>query len=128
MVDNGFTEIYVNTRVKDGSPTSELMTVFTQDGAYDEEKFPATSRRKRYFKEDQKGVEEMGEIMEKIKNVGYAEGLKAGTAAGMEAGIAQGQKQIILMQYRDGILDLQKACTYLNLSEEKFLELEKQNK
>lgn len=123
VVDNGLTEIYVNAHVKDGSPTSELMTIFTQDDAYDEEKFPVTSRRKRYFKEDQKGVEEMCEIMDMIRQDGYAEGLEAGTAAGME----QGQIQLVLLQYRDGILDLQKACTYLKLSEERFLELEKQH-
>ncbi len=117
VVDNGFTEVYVNARVKDGSSVAELMTIFTQDGAYDEEKFPVTSRRKRYFKETREGVNEVCEIMEEIRQDGYAEGL--------EVGVEQGQRQLILMQYRDGVLTLQKACTYLKLSEEQFLELEK---
>ena len=37
------------------------------------------------------------------------------------------QKQLILMQYREGVFTLQKACTYLKISEEQFLELEKNN-
>ncbi len=111
VVDNGLSEIYVNTRMKDGSATSELMTIFTQDKAYDDEKFPETSRRKRHFKEEQEGVREMCEIMEMIRN----------------DGIEQGQRQMILLQYREGKLDLKEACTYLNLTEEQFLELEGKN-
>lgn len=117
VVDNGFSEIYVNTRFKDGSPTSQLMTIFTVDDAYDDENFPATSRRKRYFKEDQEGAREMCEIMQEIKNEGIAEG--------MSKGIAEGQRSLIILQYHDGIISLTQACTYLKLSEEDFLSLEK---
>lgn len=92
------------------------MTIFTRDDAYDDTHFPATSRRKRYFKEDQKGVSEVCEIMQMIKNDGIAEGISQG--------ITQGQQQLILQMYHDGDINLSLACKHLNISEEEFLALE----
>ena len=48
MVDNGFEEIYVNTKVKDGSDISELMEVFVSDSVYND-KFPVTSKNKQQY-------------------------------------------------------------------------------
>ncbi|MBQ8823414.1 MAG: PD-(D/E)XK nuclease family transposase [Lachnospiraceae bacterium] len=115
VVDNGFCEIYVNARVRDDTPVSELMAIFTQDDAYDDHKFPATSRRKRHFKEGQEGANEMSKIMDEIREDGIAEGIE------------RGRRQLILLQYREGDITLQRACSYLHLSEEQFLELERQN-
>ncbi len=84
VVENGFREIYVNTQVKDGSPVSELMTLYTEDDAYDFHKFPATSKRKYYLKNDEKGVAEMCEIMQNIKEQGRAEGKSEGLKALIE--------------------------------------------
>ena len=106
VVYNGFSEIYVNAYVKDGSPTSELMSIFTEDDAYDDRKFPATSQRKRYFKEDEKGVGEMCAIMQEVK----------------EEGREEGRVETIVAMYRDGDISLQKACKRLDLTEEEFLE------
>ncbi|MCM1283278.1 MAG: Rpn family recombination-promoting nuclease/putative transposase [Muribaculaceae bacterium] len=76
-VDNGFTEIYVNAKVKDGSAVAELMEVFVNDSAYSS-KFPVTSGSKRRYKETEKGQQIMCEIMEKIareeRNEGRMEG------------------------------------------------------
>lgn len=55
VVYNGFREIYVNAEVKDGSIVSSLMTIFTDNDAYDIMNFPETSKRKHHFKEDEKG-------------------------------------------------------------------------
>ncbi len=106
VVYNGFSEIYVNSVVKDGTPTSELMTIFTVNDAYDEKNFPATSRRKRYLKEDEKGVGEMCAIMQEIKEEGRTEGRIA----------------MILEMYRDEEITLEHACKRLDLTEEEFLE------
>lgn len=65
IVDNGFEEVYVNAKVKDGSEVSELMEVFVDDAAYNS-KFPVTSGSKRRYKETEKGQRRMCEIMEKI--------------------------------------------------------------
>ncbi|MBD5465973.1 MAG: hypothetical protein HDR22_09205, partial [Lachnospiraceae bacterium] len=42
--------------------------------AYDDVLFPVTSKRKRYFKEDRKGVAEMCAIMDEIREEGRLEG------------------------------------------------------
>lgn len=65
VVDNGFEEVYVNAKVKDGSEVAELMEVFVDDAAYNS-KFPVTSVSKRRYKETEEGQQVMCEIMEKI--------------------------------------------------------------
>lgn len=105
VVYNGFSEIYVNAYVKDGSITSELMTIFTENDAYDDEKFPATSRRKRYFKENVKGENEMSAIMQEIRK--------------------EGRIELVVQMYHDGKVTLSDACAYLDFTEEEFLKEEK---
>jgi hypothetical protein len=73
VVTNGFTEVYVNAKVKDGSEVSELMEVFTEDQTYNE-KFPKTSEGKYRYKETEGGLEVMCEISEKIRMEGLKEG------------------------------------------------------
>lgn len=67
VVDNGFEEVYVNTKVKDGSEVSELMEVFVNDAAYNS-KFPVTSGSKRRYKETEEGQQVMCEIVERLVN------------------------------------------------------------
>jgi hypothetical protein len=64
-VDNGFEEIYVNTKIKDGSEVSELMEVFVDDTTYND-KFPKTSDIKHRYKETEGGIQAMCEILEKL--------------------------------------------------------------
>ena len=64
-VDNGFKEVYVNAKVKDGSDVSELMEVFVNDNAYNN-KFPITSDMKRRYKETEEGQQVMCTIVEKL--------------------------------------------------------------
>ncbi|MCM1160993.1 MAG: Rpn family recombination-promoting nuclease/putative transposase [Roseburia sp.] len=78
VVENGLQEIYVNASNKDDSNTSKLMTIFTENDAYDDVLFPVTSKRKRYFKEDKKGVAEMCAIMDEIREEGRLEGKEEG--------------------------------------------------
>lgn len=67
VVNNGFEEIYVSACVKDGSDISELMDIFTNDDSYNESRYPETSNIKRRYKQTEGGLQEMCEIMEKIK-------------------------------------------------------------
>lgn len=76
-VDNGFQEIYINASADDGADIADLMKIFTVDNEYDDERFPATSKIKRRFKETDEGVNKMCEIisitgltMEKITSIG----------------------------------------------------------
>ena len=78
-VDNGFTEVYVNAKIKDGSEVSQLMEVFVEDNVYSD-KFPVTSSIKRRFKQTEEGQQIMCEIMEKIRSEAKAEGWAEGQA------------------------------------------------
>ena len=62
--DNGLQEIYVNTKIDDGTDIAELMHIFTVADAYDFEKFPKVSKRKKQFKESEGGNEEMCDLVE----------------------------------------------------------------
>ena len=62
--DNGLQEIYVNTKIDDGTDIAELMHIFTDGDAYDFEKFPKVSKRKKQFKESEGGNEEMCDLVE----------------------------------------------------------------
>ena len=63
------------------------------DNEYDDERFPATSKIKRRFKETDEGVSKMCEIIEKYKNEGIAEGIATGIAKGRVEGRAQGRAE-----------------------------------
>ena len=82
VVDNGTREVYVNSKVDDGSDIAGLMKVFANDSAYDDEKFPKTSARKRLFKTTEEGVDTMCDIINKYQQEGRAEGRVEGKAEG----------------------------------------------
>lgn len=83
IVNNGFSEIYVNAKVKDGSEVSELMDVFTDDAAYSN-KFPVTSSQKKHYKTSERGVETMCDIVQKLVDEERAEGRLEGRAESNE--------------------------------------------
>lgn len=64
MAANGMKEIYVNARVNDGSKTAQLMQ-YMKETKGENPMFPRLSARVRYLKEDQRGVEQMCEAVEK---------------------------------------------------------------
>lgn len=61
-------EIYINTKVDDGSELAELMRIYKDVNAYNYDKFPHTSKRKAHFKKTEKGVEDMCDIVEEYAN------------------------------------------------------------
>lgn len=61
--DNGVQEIYVNTKVDDGSLIAKLMKIYQNQNEYDFENFPNTSNRKKYFKENEGGQKEMCDVV-----------------------------------------------------------------
>lgn len=63
-VDNGLQEIYVNTKVDDGTDIAELMRIFTETDRYDFEKFPKVSSRKKQFKDNEGGHENVCDLVE----------------------------------------------------------------
>lgn len=64
VVDDGQHEIFVNTKVNDGSDIAELMQCFMQKDVQNP-KFPFFSNRIEYLKKDEGGMSIMCEVMEK---------------------------------------------------------------
>ena len=80
IINDGWKRVFLNTKVKDGSDVSRLMTIFTEDDAYDDQRFPYTSVRKRLFKETPKGENEMSDIVREIVEIECAQAVKEATA------------------------------------------------
>ena len=93
MVDNGFSELYVNAEVQDDSDVAKLMDIFTRHDAYDDEMFPITSKRKRLFKTTGEGVNEMCEVIEKYIAEGRREGIRKGRSEGRREGMRKGRRE-----------------------------------
>lgn len=64
--DNGLQEIYVNTKIDDGSDIAGLMKIFNEQEAYDFKRFPKTSERKKQFLQEEGGKKEMNELLEQL--------------------------------------------------------------
>jgi predicted transposase/invertase (TIGR01784 family) len=117
VVDNGLEEVYVNTKVKDGSEVSELMEVFVDDQVYND-KFPKTSDGKHRYKETEGGLNIMCEIMEKIAKEERMEGRNEG----IKEGIKEGKLQTLFDLVKDGILTISEAAKRANMTETNFSE------
>jgi predicted transposase/invertase (TIGR01784 family) len=118
-VDNGFEEVYVNTKVKDGSEVSELMEVFVTDDAYNS-KFPKTSDGKRRYKETESGVNTMCEIMERLTTEAKTEGINEG--------INRGTFKTLYSLVEDGVLTISDAAKRAGVTEVVFEEKTRQFK
>ena len=92
--DNGLEEVYVNALARDGSEVSALMRVLTEAEAYDEERFPETSRVKRRLRETEEGRKDMGSVIEEIR----------------AEGIAEGKLETLVRLVRDGLVSVQDAA------------------
>ena len=79
IINDGWKRVFLNTKVKDGSDVSRLMTIFTEDDAYDDQRFPYTSARKRLFKETPKGENEMSDIVREIVEIECARATEKAT-------------------------------------------------
>ena len=120
-VDNGFQEIYINASADDGADIADLMKIFTVDNEYDNERFPATSKIKRRFKEKDEGVNKMCEIIEKYKNEGRAEGLATGRAEGA----AEKEHSMIISMLKNKI-SMEQIISITGLTMEKITSIGKQ--
>ena len=94
------------------------MRVFVEAEAYDEARFPETSRVKRRLRETEEGREDMGsvieEIREEIRAECIAEGIETGRAEGRAEGIAEGEVRGTLKTLgrlvSDGLVSVQDAA------------------
>lgn len=97
--DDGLHELYVNTKVKDGSKISDLMDCFMQREVFDNVNFPATSRRVRELKTTEGGAGAVCDIVQKLVDEGRKEGRTEGIVEGISKLIRKGYS-------KEDILDL----------------------
>ncbi len=109
-LENGLSEVYVNALARDGTDVSALMRVFTEAEAYDEERFPETSRVKRRLRETEEGRKDMGSVIEEIRAECIAEGKAEGKAEGIVEGEVRGTLKTLVRLVRDGLVSVQDAA------------------
>ena len=112
--ENGLEELYVNALARDGDKVSALMRIFVEAEAYDEARFPETSRVKRRLRETEEGRKDMGSVIEEIRAECIAEGIETGRAEGKAEGkaegIAEGTLKTLVRLVRDGLVSVQDAA------------------
>ena len=106
-LEDGLSEVYVNALARDGTDVSALMRVFTEAEAYDEGRFPETSRVKRRLRETEEGRKDMGSVIEEIREEIRAECIAEGEARGE----ARGTLKTLVRLVRDGLVSVQDAAT-----------------
>ena len=111
--DNGLQEIYVNTKIDDGSDVAELMRIFKNLNAYDFKKFPKVSGRKRQFKESDEGDERMCELVEN-----YAKKVAEKVAAQAAADAIAKEKENALRLFQNGVSYEVVRASILSISDE----------
>ena len=109
-LENGLSELYVNALARDGGEVSALMRVFTEAEAYDEERFPETSRVKRRLRETEEGRKDMGSVIEEIREEIRAECIAEGIETGRAEGRAEGTLKTLVRLVRDGLVSVQDAA------------------
>lgn len=97
--DDGLHELYVNTKVKDGSKISDLMDCFMQREVFDNVNFPTTSRRVWELKTTEGGAGAVCDIVQKLVDEGREEGRTEGIVEGISKLIRKGYS-------KEDILDL----------------------
>ncbi|MBQ2410710.1 MAG: PD-(D/E)XK nuclease family transposase [Selenomonadaceae bacterium] len=113
-VYNGTQEIYINAEIDDNSDIAKLMKVFVEDSYYDD-KFPATSERKRIFKTTEEGVNEMCEVIERNRAEARAEGRAEGRV--------EGQLSLLTKLVKLNKLTLKEAADAADMTEANFRKL-----
>ena len=91
VIDDGLTEIFVNTVNYDGSKPARLMKLFTDNDAYSNDEFPITSELKSRLKSSEGGSRTMNEILEKLISDEKRESELRGEERGEKRGRREGK-------------------------------------
>ena len=89
VIEDGLTEIFVNTVNNDGSKPARLMKLFTDNDAYSSDEFPITSELKSRLKSSEGGSRTMNEILEKL----ISDEKRESELRGEERGEKRGRKE-----------------------------------
>ena len=99
VIEDGLTEIFVNTVNYDGSKPARLMKLFTENDAYSNDEFPVTSELKSRLKSSEGGSRAMNEILEKLISDEKRESEKLGEKRGK----IEGAKEIAKTMIKEGL-------------------------
>ena len=99
VIEDGLTEIFVNTVNYDGSKPARLMKLFTENDAYSNDEFPVTSELKSRLKSSEGGSRAMNEILEKLISDEKRESEKLGEKRGK----IEGAKEIAKTRIKEGL-------------------------
>ena len=131
VIDDGLTEIFVNTVNYDGSKPARLMKLFTDNDAYSSDEFPITSELKSRLKSSEGGSRTMNEILEKLisdeKRESELRGEKRGRKEGKIEGKIEGaneEKLRIAKDMKASGLAFDFVARFTGLSEEAVAALE----
>lgn len=102
VAENGVQEIYVNTRVDDGSEAAQLMQ-YMKDTRGENLKFPRLSARVQYLKEDQKGVEQMCEAVEKYAQEKAQKAAKAAAKKAAKKATKETARSSAALLFQNGV-------------------------
>ena len=123
VIEDGLTEIFVNTVNYDGSKPARLMKLFTENDAYSNDEFPVTSELKSRLKSSEGGSRAMNEILEKLISDEKRESEKRGREEGIMLGKEEGAKMIAKTMIEEG-LPTELIMRYTGLSEDVIIALQ----
>lgn len=95
-VKDGGLICYANTEVKDDSDKSELLQLFLKKDVFYNSHFPKLSNRVKYFKDTEKGREEMCDIVENYAKKRAKEAKKQGMKRGIHKAYVDMAKRLII--------------------------------
>ena len=127
VIEDGLTEIFVNTVNYDGSKPARLMKLFTENDAYSNDECPITSELKSILKSSEGGSRAMNEILEKLISDEKRESEKRGEKRGREEGIMLGKEEgakIIAKTMIEEGLPTELIMRYTGLSEDVIIALQ----
>ena len=139
VIEDGLTEIFVNTVNYDGSKPARLMKLFTENDAYSNDEFPVTSELKSRLKSSEGGSRAMNEILEKLisdeKRESEKRGREEGIMLGKEEGMMLGKEEGIMLGKEEGAkiiaktmieegLPIELIMRYTGLSEDVIIALQ----
>ena len=123
VIEDGLTEIFVNTVNYDGSKPARLMKLFTENDAYSEDEFPVTSELKSRLKSSEGGSRAMNEILEKLISDEKRESELLGEKRGEKRGAKNEKLKIAKTMIKEG-LSAELVMKYTGLSKDIVLALQ----
>ena len=104
VVNDGLHKIFVNTKIKDGSLISKLMTCFLQKEIKDSN-FPKLSKAMHSIKHTQGGVRAMAGVIRYYEEIAMEKGRKEGVAEGRKEGSKFTSLESAKILYHDGVAE-----------------------